>query len=144
VRTPNERRLLLDAGQLALFVAMLVDLALPWWTRTEFTKEDKTFTGWASLWDDPNLGWIVIVTAVPLGLAWWLRRTWLSTAAVAWALFVLAVVGASTAHLDSNNSGQPHAGLWVGWLLVAITALLRIADVVAAKQLREESFRAQR
>jgi hypothetical protein len=143
VRTPDERRLLLDAGQLALFVAMLVDLALPWWTRTEFTEPIKDFTGWGSLWDDPNLGWVVIITAVPSGVAWWLRRNWLSIAAVAWAVLVLVVVGASTAHLDSNNSGQPHAGLWVGWLLVAVTALLRIADVVVAVRVREDKPRSR-
>jgi hypothetical protein len=136
VRTPNERRMLLDAGQLALFVAMVVDLALPWWSRTEFRQPFITSTGW-DLGESPNLGWVVIIAAVPLGLAWWLRRAWLSIAAASWALLVLIVFGVSTAHLDDIGDGHPHAGLVVGWLLVAITALLRIADVVVAKQVEE-------
>lgn len=141
MRTPNERRLLLDAGQLALFVAMLVDLALPWWSRTEVNHPFKTFTGWDSLGDSPNLGWVMIITGVPLGLAWWLRRDWLSIIAAAFALFILAAIGVSTLHLDNIDDGYAHAGLVVGWLLIALTAVLRLADVVVAKQLREGESR---
>jgi hypothetical protein len=83
MRTPSERRLLLDATQLAVFVGMLLDLGLPWWTRTEFHETYATFTGWHSLSVSPNFGWLVIIAAVPTALAWWLRRRWLSIVAAA-------------------------------------------------------------
>jgi hypothetical protein len=137
MRTPSERRLLLDATQLAVFVGMLLDLGLPWWTRTEFHETYATFTGWHSLSVSPNFGWLVIIAAVPTALAWWLRRRWLSIVAAVVAVMLLVLGAASQAHLDGDGQGFAYAGFWIGWLLIAISAALRVADIVVARQVDE-------
>jgi hypothetical protein len=136
VRSPNERRLLLDAAQLAVFVAMLVDLGLPWWTRTEFHQQYATFTGWGSLTAAPNYGWLVIFTAVPIAVAWWLRRRWLSLATIGWAILWLVIVLGGQASLDTHGDGYGHAGLWIGFTLVVVSVVLRSGDVIVAKQIQ--------
>ena len=55
--------------------------------------------------------------------------------AIGWSIVWLVFVLAGQANLDTHADGYGHAGLWIGFTLVAVSVALRIGDIVVAKQI---------
>jgi hypothetical protein len=53
--------------------------------------------------------------------------------AAGWAIFVLLAIAVLEQHADRIGNGYAHAGYWVGWSLIGVSAAPRIGDVVLAR-----------
>lgn len=108
-RSAAELRQLVDSGQLALLIAFLVALGLPWWTQTDATFEKAgTYTGWGSLGagsGEAGLAWIAVIGMILVLAAAPFRRRWASISAAV--LGALAAVGTVMAVVGTpQNFGQ--------------------------------------
>jgi hypothetical protein len=123
-RSRSDVLLLIDCLQIAVTVAALVDLALPWW---RYVKGDVGVgtTGWGALGDATyGNGWGLIGAVVFTGAAAAVRRRWAAITAA-----VLGVVGALIVLITGANvqrggfeDAHAQAGLWVGGVLTLLAA----------------------
>jgi hypothetical protein len=132
-RSSADHLLLVDCLQIAITVAALVDLALPWW-RYNGGQTEHVVTGWGAL-GDPTYGngWGLIGAVVLTGAAAVLRRRW---AAIAGALFgllgaLLVLVSAASLQHSGFDYAQGLAGSWVGGVLALCAAAGQVAAAVA-------------
>lgn len=139
-RSLAELRGLVDAAKIAVFLAFLVDLALPWWTRSDpQSPPNGTATGWGSLYGDARgfaLAALVAMAVVLVGAVF--RTRWLSitAAVIAIGFSLLEMLEANREHGFGPGVFDAHAGLWLGYMIVLMGACLCIADAVLITRMR--------
>ena len=133
--------MLIDAAQVAVFMAFLVDLALPWWTRSNSRYPPTgTATGRGSLHGgDSGRTWGALLAMAVVLVAAVFRVRWLSVTAavVAIGLSLLEMEEAGRVHGFGPGAFDARAGLWLGYVIILLGAGLCLANVALAARLRE-------
>jgi len=131
-RTNAEIRALVDPAQIALLIAFLVDLALPWWTRSDSNNPPTgTATGWGSLsGGSSGYAWGAIIAMAVVVLAAIIRARRLSVAGglIGIVLALVLVAGADREHGFGPGVFDAQAGLWLGVVLIVLGGALSIID----------------
>jgi len=123
-RSRSDALLLVDCLQIAIAMASLVDLALPWWRYFD-GQAGRTVTGWGALGDSTyGHGWGLIGAVVLTGGAAALRKRWAAITASLLAVLGAAIILIGGANLQSGGYDDSHGrpGLWVGAVLALLAA----------------------
>jgi hypothetical protein len=124
---------LVDCLTVAIMVAALVDLALPWWHYFD-GHLDHSVTGWGALPDSTwGQGWGLLAAVVLTGAAAASRRRWAAITGALVGAFGAAVVLIGAANLQGGGYDEAHAmpGLWTGGVLALLTAAGQVVAAVA-------------